>query len=120
MATDALHAEHSHPGWQTYFKVAVVLFALTFLEVAAYEVVHRGNPAGLAALLDPIVVEVLLVLSAFKFALVAMFYMHLKMDGKLLTAIFSFSLLLAAVIIVALMVVVHYLWSHAPTVNPLK
>ena len=120
MATDALHAEHSHPGWQTYLKVAVVLFALTALEVWAYEIVHRHQPAALATLLEPIVVEVLLVLSAFKIALEAMFYMHLKMDGKLLTAIFSFSLLLAAVIVVALMIVVHYLWGHSPTVNPLK
>lgn len=121
--TASAHAHgdgHAHPTWQTYTKIALVLFALTALEVWCYEIVHRHSPASVAAWLEPINTEVLLVLSAIKFALVAMFYMHLKMDGKLLTAIFSFSLLLAAVIIVALMVVVHYLWGHAPTVNPLK
>lgn len=112
--------EHAHPSWQTYTKVALILFVLTAMEVAAYEVVHRHQPAGLATVLEPVVVEVLLLLSAFKFALVAMFYMHLKSDGKLLSGIFSFSLLLAAVMITALMIIFFYLYHHSPTVNPLK
>jgi cytochrome c oxidase subunit 4 len=112
--------EHAHPSWQTYTKVALILFVLTAMEVAAYEVVHRHQPAGLATVLEPVVVEVLLLLSAFKFALVAMFYMHLKSDGKLLSGIFSFSLLLAAVMIAALMIIFFYLYHHSPTVNPLK
>jgi caa(3)-type oxidase subunit IV len=111
---------HAHPTWQLYTKIAVTLFVLTFLEVAAYEVVHRNDPAGLASVLGPMLTEVLLVLSAFKFALVAMFYMHLKGDGKLLSSIFTFSLLLAAVIIVGLIIIFHYLYSHAPTLNPAK
>lgn len=115
------HAEHdhAHPTWQTYTKIAVILFVLTALEVWCYEIVHRHSPAALATALEPVVVEVLLLLSALKFALVAMFYMHLKSDGKLLTGIFVASLLLAAVIIGALMVIFYYLWSHSPTANPL-
>ncbi len=116
----ATHAEHAHPTWQTYTKVALILFVLTALEVWSYDIVHRNSPAGLAEVLRPVVVEVLLVLSAFKFALVAMFYMHLKSDGKLLTSIFSFSLLLAAAMIAALIIIFVYLYSHSPTVNPLK
>jgi cytochrome c oxidase subunit 4/cytochrome o ubiquinol oxidase operon protein cyoD len=118
--THAHDAGHAHPTWQLYTKIAFTLFFLTFLEVAAYEVAHRGEPAALASMLTPVLVEVLLVLSAFKFALVAMFYMHLKGDGKLLSTIFTFSLILAAVIIVGLMLIFHYLYSHAPTANPLK
>ena len=114
------HAEHAHPGWQTYLKIALILFALTALEVGAYEVVHRHSPAGFATMLEPVVVPVLLILSAFKFALVAMFYMHLKMDGKLLSGVFTFSLILAAFMITALMVTFAYLYTHAPTANPLK
>jgi cytochrome c oxidase subunit IV len=77
MAHDAAAPhEHAHPGAGTYVKIAVILFVLTALEVGGYEVVHRGEPAGLAAMLGPIFVEVLLLLSALKFALVAMFYMH--------------------------------------------
>jgi caa(3)-type oxidase subunit IV len=113
-------SEHAHPTWQTYTKIAITLFVLTALEVAAYEVVHRHAPAGLATVLEPVVVEVLLLLSAIKFALVAMFYMHLKSDGKLLAGIFSFSLILAAGVILGLMVIFIYQYHHAPTVNPLK
>ncbi len=121
MHATATHAsEHVHPTWQTYTKVALILFALTFLEVGAYEVVHRHAPVGLAIALEPIVVEVLLLLSALKFALVAMFYMHLKSDGTLLSSIFAFTLLLAAVMISALMIIFGYLYYVAPTVNPLK
>jgi caa(3)-type oxidase subunit IV len=111
---------HAHPTWQTYTKIALVLFALTALEVWAYSIVEKHSPAALAAVLEPVVVEVLLVLSAIKFALVAMFYMHLKNDGKLLSSIFFFSLLLAGVIIVGLMLIFSYLYHVHPTVNPLK
>jgi cytochrome c oxidase subunit IV len=112
--------DHPHPTWQTYTKIAITLFVLTALEVAAYEVVHRHAPATLATMLEPVVVEVLLFLSALKFALVAMFYMHLKSDGKLLTGIFSFSLLLAAAVILGLMVIFIYQYHHSPTANPFK
>jgi cytochrome c oxidase subunit 4 len=114
------HAEHAHPTWQTYTKIALILFLLTAMEVEAYNIVEHHSPAGFAALLEPVIVPVLLILSAVKFILVAMFYMHLKTDGKLLSSIMTFSVLLAGVIIVALMTVVHYLWHTAPTANQLK
>ena len=123
MTATAAHAHgdaHAHPRWQTYTKIAIILFVLTAMEVAAYEVVHRHEPAGFATILEPIVIEVLLLLSAFKFALVAMFYMHLKSDGKLLSSIFGFSLLLAAAIITALLIIFSYLYHVHPTTNPLK
>lgn len=120
-ASATAHAgDHAHPTWQTYTKIALVLFALTALEVWSYDIVNRHSPAALAAALEPVVVEVLLILSAIKFALVAMFYMHLKNDGKLLSSIFGFSLLLAAVIIVGLMIIFSYLYHVHPTANPLK
>jgi cytochrome c oxidase subunit 4 len=113
--------EHIHPGPATYFKIAITLFILTALEVGAYEVAHTSTGAGgILGTVATLVVPIILILSAFKFALVAMFYMHLKMDGKLLSGVFIFSLLLASVMIVALMVIFSYLWAHSPTVNPLK
>ena len=111
---------HAHPTWQTYTKIALVLFVLTALEVWCYDIVNRHSPAGLATVLEPVFVEVLLLLSACKFALVAMFYMHLKSDGKLLSSIFGFSLLLAAVMISALIIIFSYLYYVHPTANPLK
>ncbi len=122
-ASAASHAgdhAHDHPTWQTYTKIAIVLFVLTGLEVWSYGIVNSHSPAVLAAALEPIVVEVLLILSAIKFALVAMFYMHLKNDGKMLSSIFCFSLLLAGVTIVGLMTIFSYLYHVHPTANPLK
>ena len=100
--------EHSHPTPALYLKVGVVLFILTALEVAAYEAGHGGMGASLKPIFEPIVVEILLVLSAAKFALVAMFYMHLKQDSKLLTNLFIWPLLLAASVILGLIVLFQY------------
>lgn len=110
MSTHAEADEHAHPTPGLYIRIAIVLFVLTALEVAAFEVAERGSPAGLAAMVKPIVVPILLVLSAIKFALVAMFYMHLKQDHKIFSGLFVFPLIIAAVIIVALILlfsVVH-------------
>lgn len=111
-AVHADHGEHAHPTWQTYTKIALVLFALTALEVWSYDIVHRHSPAGLATVLEPVVNEVLLILSAIKFALVAMFYMHLKQDSKVFTNLFVWPIGLAAGLIVALIVLAR-LWHLA-------
>jgi caa(3)-type oxidase subunit IV len=115
---DAHAAAHAHPSVGTYFKIGLTLFLLTALEVGAYEVVHRGQPAGFAHLLEPVVVPVLLLLSAVKFALVAMFYMHLKSDEPLLSSVFVFSLVIAAVVITALMLLFAYMHHVSPTKVP--
>jgi cytochrome c oxidase subunit IV len=99
---------HSHPNPATYFKIAVILFVLTALEVLVFEAGHGGLGASLRPIFEPIVVVILLVLSAAKFALVAMFYMHLKQDPKLLSNLFVFPLLLAATIIGTLIILMSY------------
>jgi caa(3)-type oxidase subunit IV len=113
MSHAATHAgEHAHPTAGTYIKIAIILFALTALEVAAYEVARRGTPAGLAAIVAPTIIPILVILSAAKFALVAMFYMHLKQDGPLLSGIFVFPIILAigiALALIALFAVVQML-----------
>ena len=101
-------ADHAHPTPRLYLTIAVILFALTFFEVAAYEVGHRPD-AILHSLVEPIVVEILLVLSAAKFALVAMFYMHLKQDSKVFTNLFVWPLVIAAAIVLAL-IALHEYW----------
>ena len=52
-------------------------------------------------------------LSAVKFALVAMFYMHLKQDNRLFSGVFVFPLIIATVIIVALIVLEAYHFAFA-------
>jgi cytochrome c oxidase subunit IV len=86
-------AEHAHPGPRTYVIVGVVLAIITLTEVWAY------NQEELKAILVPL----LLGMSAIKFATVVGFYMHLKFDNPLFTAVFGFGLAVAGSVITALM-----------------
>ena len=90
-AADSEHAEH-HPGWSTYWKVALVLTVITVFEVWIYYI-----PAFVKT---PYFIPVLLTLSAIKFAIVVLFYMHLKYDSKLYRALFAgpFSIAILAII----------------------
>ena len=84
--------EHAHPAPGLYAKIAVTLVILTALEVAVYYV------ESIRAYLIPILIVLMIV----KFALVAMYYMHLKQDAKLFTGLFVFPILIAVGIIMAL------------------
>jgi cytochrome c oxidase subunit 4 len=105
--------EHAHPTAGLYFKVGLVLFVLTALEVGLYEITYGDHAGALAPTLKPFFVPLLLLLSAAKFALVAMFYMHLKQDHKLFTGVFVFPLMIAAFIIVALIILQAYHFAFA-------
>jgi cytochrome c oxidase subunit IV len=85
--------EHAHPTAGVYLRVAAVLVILTVIEVGVFYV-----PA-----FHPILVPTLLLLSAVKFTLVVMFYMHLKMDSRFFTFLFGGPLLLALVMTMGLM-----------------
>jgi cytochrome c oxidase subunit 4 len=91
--TDA-HAEH-HPTWSTYWKVAVILTLITVGEVWVYYL-----PAFVAT---AYFVPVLLFMSAIKFAIVVLFYMHLKYDSPLYRALFAGPLGVAVVALVGLL-----------------
>ena len=90
---DAHAGEQAHPTAATYSKIAVTLVILTALEVAVYYVES----------IRTYLVPILIVLMGVKFALVAMFYMHLKQDSKLFSGLFVFPIIIAVVIIIALM-----------------
>ena len=83
---------HGHPGTATYLIVAAFLTVLTAMEVTVFYV----------RALRPALLPVLLLLSAAKFALVVMFYMHLKFDRWTYSAIFLFLLFFAAALIISL------------------
>jgi cytochrome c oxidase subunit 4 len=85
--------EHSHPSRDVHLRVAFVLLILTVLEVGVFYV-----PA-----FHPVLVPVLVVLSAAKFTLVVMFYMHLKADSRVFTFLFGAPLVLAALVMAALL-----------------
>ncbi|MFN2400029.1 MAG: cytochrome C oxidase subunit IV family protein [Gemmatimonadaceae bacterium] len=90
-------AEHAgdHPDWSTYKWVALILTAITIVEVWIYYI-----PTFVAS---RAFVPSLLIMSAVKFAIVVMFYMHLKYDHKIFRALFVGPLLVAVSIIIGLM-----------------
>jgi cytochrome c oxidase subunit 4 len=92
---DATHAT-GHATVATYIKVAVVLTAVTAIEVAAIYI----------RALTPILIPTLLVLSLSKFALVVLFFMHLRYDSRILSVLFVGPLLIAVAIILALITLI--------------
>ena len=82
--------EHASTG--TYVKVAAILTVVTALEVAVIYI----------RALTPILVPLLIVMSAGKFALVVLFFMHLRYDNRALTALFVGPLVLAVGLAIAL------------------
>jgi cytochrome c oxidase subunit 4 len=86
-------AEQPHPTAGTYIRVAVILTVLTVLEIGVFYVPE----------FHPVLAPVLLTLSAVKFAIVVMFYMHLKMDSRFFTFLFGGPLLLAGGVMLGLM-----------------
>ena len=85
--------EPAHPTPRTYIKVAAALGIVTGVEVWVFFIEQ----------LEAAFVPIFLVLSAFKFVLVAMFYMHLKFDSRLFSGLFVGGLMVAAAIIVSLL-----------------
>lgn len=112
-ATPADSHEHSHPTTGVYVKIGVVLFVLTALEVGLYEFTYGEHAGAAGASIQPFFVPLLLLLSAAKFALVAMFYMHLKQDHRLFSGVFIFPLIIATVIILSLIVLMAYHFAFA-------
>ena len=105
--------EPDHPSTGVYVKIGVVLFVLTALEVGLYEFTYGGHASAGGAALQPFFVPLLLALSAAKFALVAMFYMHLKQDHRLFSGVFVFPLIIATIVILSLVVLMAYHWAFA-------
>ena len=85
--------ERGHPGAKEYLAIASLLTVMTAVEVAVFYI-----PA-----MHPMLVPTLLTLSALKFALVAMFYMHLKFDHRLFSWLFVVPMIIAALVILALL-----------------
>lgn len=93
----------AHPGAgpRTYLVVAAFLVAITVMEVWVFYI-----PA-----LARVLVPILLILSACKFALVAMFYMHLRFDHAWFSYVFVAPLIIATGLAVSLL----WLFGHIGT-----
>ena len=89
----AATAHTGHPTPLTYVKVAMLLGAITATEVGVFYIEDLGKG----------IIPVLVILSGIKFALVAMFYMHLKYDSRIFSWFFVGGVLLAVSVVLAVL-----------------
>jgi len=101
-------AEYAHPTASLYAKIGLILFILTALEVGLYEITYGEHAGAFGHSIEPFFVPLLLLMSAAKFALVAMFYMHLKQDHRLFSGVFVFPLIIATIIILSMIALMAY------------
>jgi cytochrome c oxidase subunit 4 len=101
----AMHgSEAHHPGPMKYALIALVLSVITLVEFWAFYIEWLAQSA--------LFVPLLVILSAVKFALVAMFYMHLKFDHKIFTRFLVLGICLAGFVMACLLVL--FFVSHPP------
>jgi cytochrome c oxidase subunit IV len=84
--TESHDSEHAdgHFTDKQYIQIALILAALTAIEVSTYFVDF-----------GPLFMPTLLILMTVKFVIVVSFFMHLKFDNKIFTWIFYTGLILA-------------------------
>lgn len=87
--------ERAHPGPGEYVRVAIVLAIVTLIEVGAYYVTQIP---------DSILAASLLVMMVIKFALVGLWFMHLRFDSPLFRRLFVGGIVLALAIYTVVLV----------------
>jgi cytochrome c oxidase subunit 4 len=88
---------HDHPTEWEYIKVAIVLAVITLAEVLIYYVESLGD------LLN----YILIVMSIVKFALVVLWFMHLRFDSRLFRRLFFTGLALAGFVYFIVLMTFH-------------
>jgi cytochrome c oxidase subunit IV len=101
------HGAGHHGGghqthWKQYVVVGIILSVITAVEVAIFYI----------DALAPILVPALLVLSAAKFFLVVLYYMHLKVDHALFGRVFYGPLFLAVLVVVGMVILFKVLPAY--------
>lgn len=82
------HTDQSHPGPWVYIRIAVILAVVTAIEVALFYL----------KLPDAALTSSLFFLSIIKFALVVLYFMHLKFDARIFRRLFLVGLILAPIV----------------------
>ena len=94
MSTGIHTEEGGHPTPKKYVIIAAILAVITAVEVA---VVYFN-------LATAFLITILIIMSAVKFTMVAMYFMHLKFDNKLFSYMFVGGMVLTIGVILALIV----------------
>ena len=101
-----MSAEQEHASVKTYVMIGVVLTLITAIEVAIFYIPGMTESAWLAPLL--------IGMSAAKFAIVVMFYMHLKFDHRLFSIAFFAPMVLAVTVVISLIILFKVLPQYLP------
>lgn len=86
--------QHAHPGEAEYVRIGATLAAITMVEVVIY---YFNIPRAAF-------ITILIALSAIKFTVVVMYFMHLKFDSRIFTTAFVAGLALAGAVFTVLIV----------------
>ena len=96
MSTATEHHDHSMTD-SGYIKIALILAAITALEVSTYYVDF-----------GPLFLPSLLIMMVVKFVMVVSYFMHLKFDNKIFSWLFYAGLFLAVGVYVAALGTFHF------------
>jgi len=83
----------AHPGPLEYVKIGLILAVITAVEVGIYYI----------EAIEDALVPILIVLSALKFSLVVLWFMHLRFDSRLFSGLLVGGLMLAVVLFVVVL-----------------
>lgn len=95
--------QHAHPSDRDYIIVALILGAITALEVGTY-FIEDASTTLLVVSLFPMMIA--------KFAIVCGWFMHLKYDNPMFRRVFLFGLVLAVAVFVIVLTSMEF-WSSA-------
>lgn len=99
MAQAPAQPEGGHASAGFYWMIAAILTVITGAEVAVFYIEALGS----------VLVPLLLVMSTVKFAIVVMFFMHLKSDSKVFSGLFLAGLSVAVFVVVMMTILYQYL-----------
>ncbi len=102
-AHETEHGSGGHPSLKQYIFIAILLFAITIVEfVIIMDFPGEAEKVISDALGEPSTTILLFLLSGIKFAIVILFYMHLKFDNKFFFWVFIAGMVLAVMVGLAL------------------
>jgi cytochrome c oxidase subunit 4 len=93
-STEGEATAEGHPSARVYIQVGIVLAIITAVEVALYYIPNMA---------DGVLLAFLLILSAMKFVLVVLWFMHLMFDSRLFSVLFSGALALVVTLFIVVL-----------------
>ena len=109
MSTEIAAHDHAegHPSPRKYVSVAVLLAVITAAEVAIYYV----------KMSDVVLVTFLMLFAVIKFAMVAMWFMHLRFDSRMFRRLFVTGIVLAIIVFAIVLSTFLARGGPAPAIN---